>query len=395
MVVARALATRTGHRIRESPVDREVLQRRGPDLLRRGMRERPQDVPEQHVAREVVRLSQRIVGRCLGRRHKTECRPASEEPVQRGTARVAVTLAHHVLSGQPSVIRDEQKGVKLLVELERDVLGLARSERGAWPRAVGPLRNLEKPGDESVHGGASAGLPRCGRQKRAADVVGVARPNKRQDLVVGDDRYDVLADARGRAVERVRDAATDLVSGLAVQPETGPQRSSRAHLVGGEPSPVFRDGASFGERRLKVAAQCDCEDELRRSALADLDRRRQYDGDRSVEHAVVDPQHRPITTRDGRDRRMRDRAPFGDLGVVGPTEARPSAPVRYDDAGLWTSRDADELRETCPEGRRDRPHFDPSVLVLVHPMRDGVLFEEGSGCDIEERQPERRTIARG
>src|SRR5207302_10611596 len=102
----------------------------------------------------------------------TECRPASEELVQGGTARVAVTLAHHVLSCQPSVIRDEQKGVKLLVELERDVLGLARSERGAWPGVVGPLRDLEKPGDETVHGSAIAGRPRWGPAKRPAEAVG-------------------------------------------------------------------------------------------------------------------------------------------------------------------------------------------------------------------------------
>src|SRR5207237_7599178 len=139
-----------------------------------------------------------------------------------------------VLSGQPSVIRDEQKRVKLLVELERDVLGLARSERGPWPRGVGPLGNLEKPPDKTVHGGASAGLPRCSREKGAADVVRVARPNKRQDLVGGDDRDDVLADARGRTDGRVSDAAADIVTELAFVHGTRTRRSSRAAHSSGD-----------------------------------------------------------------------------------------------------------------------------------------------------------------
>ncbi len=87
----------------------------------------------------------------------------------------------------------------------------------------------------------------------------------------------------------------------------------------------------------------------------------------------------------GRDWRMRDGSPFGDLGVIGPPEARSPAPFGDHDASLWTRRDADELCEAGPAGGRDRPDFDPSALVLVHPMWNGVLFEEGVGCEIKER----------
>src|SRR5207245_10206252 len=143
----------------------------------------------------------------------------------------AVALTQGELAGQLSVVRDEQQRVKLLVELERDVLGLTRSERGPGPRAVRPLRDVEEPGDKTVHRRATARVPRPGREKRAADVVRVARPDKGQDLVVGDDRHHVLAGARRRAVEGVRDTATDLVGLVVVQTESRPRRPSRAHLV--------------------------------------------------------------------------------------------------------------------------------------------------------------------
>src|SRR5438552_10418839 len=148
------------------------------------------------------------------------------------------------------MVRDEQQWIELLVELERDVLGLARSERGAWPCTVGPLGNLEEPGDETVHRSANESLSGCGREKRAADVVGVARPNKWQDLVVGDDRHRVSAGSRRRAVERVRDAATDLVGPVVLQIQTRPHRSPGTDLIRGETSTFLRNGAGFGERRL-------------------------------------------------------------------------------------------------------------------------------------------------
>ena len=159
VIVPRGLPSRAGHCIRESPFDREMFERRGADLPGPRMPERTEDVPEQHVAREVIRLPQGVVRRRLGRRHEAEGRPAPQQPVQRRTARVAVTLTHDVVTGQSSVVRDEQQRVKLLVELERDVLGLTRSERGAGPRAVGPLRDVEKPGYKTVHRRASARVP--------------------------------------------------------------------------------------------------------------------------------------------------------------------------------------------------------------------------------------------
>src|SRR5207249_7433840 len=144
--------------------------------------------------------------------------------------------------------------------------------------------------------------------------------------------------------------------------------TSRAHLVGDKTSSISRNGARLRDRRLEIPAERDGEDQLRPRACRDLDRLRQNDGDRGVEHAVVDPQHRAIAALFGRDRRMRNGPPFGDLGVVGPPEARSPAPPRHDNARLWTRRDADELREAGPAGRRDRPDLAPSALVLVYPV---------------------------
>src|SRR6184192_2118833 len=50
--------------------DREVLERRGSYLFRRAMPEGPQHMPEQDVAREVEGLTQRVIGRRLGRRNE-------------------------------------------------------------------------------------------------------------------------------------------------------------------------------------------------------------------------------------------------------------------------------------------------------------------------------------
>src|SRR5438477_603217 len=97
VIVARALASRAGHGVRESPFDREVFERRGADLLGRRMLERTEDMPEQHVAREVIRLPQGVVRRRLGGRHQAEGRPTLQQPVQRRAARVAVALAHDAL----------------------------------------------------------------------------------------------------------------------------------------------------------------------------------------------------------------------------------------------------------------------------------------------------------
>ena len=107
--------------------------------------------------------------------------------------------------------------------------------------------------------------------------------------MIGDDRHHVLAGARRRAVEGVRDTATDLVGLAATQAKSPPHRLSRAHLVGDETSSISRNGARLRDRRLEIPAERDGEDQLRRGACADLHRLRQNDGDRGVEHAVVDP----------------------------------------------------------------------------------------------------------
>ena len=72
MILPRALAVRSRHRVRESPLGHEMLERGSANLLRRGVREGAQHVPEQDMAREVIRLSRRIIRRRLSRRHEAE-----------------------------------------------------------------------------------------------------------------------------------------------------------------------------------------------------------------------------------------------------------------------------------------------------------------------------------
>ena len=72
VIVTRAGALRADDRVREPFLAREVLERRGSYLFRRAMPEGPQHMPEQDVAREVEGLTQRVIGRRLGRRNQTE-----------------------------------------------------------------------------------------------------------------------------------------------------------------------------------------------------------------------------------------------------------------------------------------------------------------------------------
>ena len=93
------------------------------------------------------------------------------------------------------MVGDEERRIELLVQLERDVFGLATRQRRARPRALAALRDLEEPHDELLDREDRSRLVRTERKERAADVIGVPRPDERQDLVVGDDRDGAVAHA--------------------------------------------------------------------------------------------------------------------------------------------------------------------------------------------------------
>src|SRR5439155_10083271 len=170
VVVAGALAARPGDRVRESPLPREGQERRFADLARGGMIEGAKHVPQEDVAREVVRLTKWVVGRRLGGRDQAERRSTREEALERLAAGIAVSLAPRPITGQARVVGDEERWIELLVELERDILRASGLERGAWPRALRPLGDVEEPRDEPLDGRHRGGVLRRRAEQGSADV---------------------------------------------------------------------------------------------------------------------------------------------------------------------------------------------------------------------------------
>ena len=222
---------------------------------------------------------------------------------------------------------------------------------------------------KTINRAANARLVWCRGEERTADVVGIARPDERQDLVVSKDRHIVPGHPRGGAIERVGHASTNLIRRIAVWTETRPHRASRADLLGHEPGPIARDRARFADGPLEIPTEGDRKDQFRGGARAHLDRPREHERRCGVERTVVEPDERPVASVGRRDGRMRDRSALGDLGVVGPAEARSPAPLRHEDERPRACRDADELHQAGPAGWRDRPDFEPPAIVVVHRTR--------------------------
>ena len=148
MVLPRVLAVHTRDRVRETTVAREMAQRRRADLVGGGMIERVERPPEQHVAREVVRLRERVVRGGLGGRDEPERGPLVEQRRERPSTRLGIAVAQGRIARQARVVGDEKERIQLLVELEGRILRSARGERGAWPPAVDALGDVEGPADE-------------------------------------------------------------------------------------------------------------------------------------------------------------------------------------------------------------------------------------------------------
>ena len=85
------------------------------------------------------------------------------------------------------MIGDEKKRPELLIQLERGIFDGPRRERSTWPPAIDRFGDIEGPADEPVDEPCHPRLARTDREERTADVVGIAGPYERQDLVIGED----------------------------------------------------------------------------------------------------------------------------------------------------------------------------------------------------------------
>jgi hypothetical protein len=93
------------------------------------------------------------------------------------------------------VILQQEQREELLIELKGRILRRAVRKRCTRPPAGGALRGLEQPVEESIDHGAHALVARREREQHSADVIRVARPDERKDLVISEYRDSEVVDA--------------------------------------------------------------------------------------------------------------------------------------------------------------------------------------------------------
>src|SRR5206468_2924225 len=154
-------------------------------------------------------------------------------------------------SGEPGVVLQQQEWVELLIELKDRILGDAVRERRARPPTAGPLRRLEQPAQESVHHRADTLVMRRELEQHATDVVRVTRPDQRQDLVIRQDRDEVIAGSRSCAVERIGRGTADRAIRLGRPADTLPPRTTLAHLSADEIVSLARERDRLADRLIE------------------------------------------------------------------------------------------------------------------------------------------------
>src|SRR5206468_4990551 len=164
-------------------------------------------------------------------------------------------------SGEPGVVLQQQEWVELLIELKDRILRRAVRERRARPPTTGPLRRVEQPAEESVHHRADTLIMRRELEQHATDVVRVTRPDQRQDLVIRQDRDEVIAGSRSCTVERIGRGTADRAIGLGRPADTLPPRTTFAHLSADKSVSVAREDDRLADRILERVAESDRDDE--------------------------------------------------------------------------------------------------------------------------------------
>ena len=212
--------------------------------------------------------------------------------------------------------------------------------------------------------------------------------------MVGDDRDRPFGDPRRGAVKRIGDSAAHRVGRHALETETGPEGAPRPDLAIDHIARVARQRPHFGDGLVGVAAEREREDEQAARVRADLEQLGNEDGDGGLEGIVIDPLDRPIASVTRRDRRVRNRSAFGDLGVVRSPESRIAGPFRQEPQRRLAGHDADHLDRSGPPVRRDRGDLDARVFAVVDREWERVFDEERLGVTLEEREPERGAVRR-
>ena len=148
--------------------------------------------------------------------------------------------------------------------------------------------------------------------------------------MVREDRDQIVAGARGRAVERVRGRAADRAVRLGVPSDPLPPRAPLAHLLTHQLVALTREQHRLADGVVQRQGQRDRHDDRHARTGRDLAARRQRDGHRSPELAVVDPDQLTLLTEGRALGRGRERAARGQLRVRRARESHRSLPVRAD-----------------------------------------------------------------
>ena len=384
VVVTRALRACATDRIGESSGIAEVGQRRGAHSGRRRRVEIAQHAPQQHVTREVEGLLARVVRRRLVRGDEAEGGAPRQQRADDLVAPRRVPVGELRFSGEPGVVLQQQEWVELLIELKDRILRDAVRERRARPPTTGALRRVEQPADESVHHRADTLVMRRELEQHATDVVRVTRPDQRQDLVIRQDRDEVIAGSRSCAVERIGRGTADRAIRLGRPADTLPPRTTFAHLSADEIVSVAREDDRLADRILERVAESDRDDERQAHPGREVRVCWERDSGRRAEVAVIEPDELPVLACRGIRSRRRQRAAGGQLRVGGAAEPHPAVPLDPDANVVLVRGDADDLQRARAATRSQRDCLEAGVTGMVEDReRKRVLDQERlrlAGC---------------
>src|SRR5207249_5697091 len=110
---------------------------------------------------------------------------------------------------------------------------------------------VRQPEKETSTDRADTLVRRRALERHATDVVRVTRPDQRQDLVIRQDRDEVIAGSRSCAVERIGRGTADRAIRLGRPADTLPPRTTFAHLSADEIVSLTREDDRLADRILE------------------------------------------------------------------------------------------------------------------------------------------------
>ena len=271
-------------------------------------------------------------------------------------------------------------------------------------------------------------LPDLGRERAEPHVLlGFVGPRRAPERRVHREAHVVDAEPRVAVPRRARGAAAGVLGrdhaprrvhrrhvGLVHAAVDQPQRDTPVDVVGEEP-PLARGDDPREARVPLVGHEEAAQRDLRGADVLDVDR---HAAERRVEHALLEPAHRPraedreelalelaVGDRVDRQRERRRREGDDDRGEEhGPEQAeqahaggleRDDLAVAREAAAGQQDRDEERHRQRVGEEGREHEHEELDDEVEGHPLRDHEVGEVIDPVDDEEEGEERSTEQEG